>query len=444
MTEAEFSRRALAAADRLAELVDEARALADEEITPALVRQILEELSMAVEELRVSEEELYVQGEQLAETHPAVDAERERYGRLFESASDAYLETDVRGRILEANMAASRLFGVPGRFLVNKVVATFIDEPDRGQVRTLLVDAASGLLPAGEVRLRVVPRDGQTVVAGITIGFDPDPRVEELRVRWLLRDLTARERAEEERRSLQHEVDLLVALSDVMRLTSSSDPLTVLSGVLEITCELVEGGTASVTTIESRGQLHTAVAADDVAARLADLQHETGAGPCVEAARHQRPTEVSRDELAERWPGLAEAVAAEGIVEVLGLPLLLEDVSHGSLNVYSRQPLSASTRRALRLLAGQASVGVANAELFQSASVLAQQLEIALETRLVIERAKGMLMALRKCDDDEAFDVLRQASQRTNRKLREVAAEFLDRAVRSSPPPPPRAGTATT
>jgi AmiR/NasT family two-component response regulator len=99
-------------------------------------------------------------------------------------------------------------------------------------------------------------------------------------------------------------------------------------------------------------------------------------------------------------------------------------------------------RHALRLLSDQAAAALANASVYQSASELATQLSNALEHRAVIEQAKGMLMALQHCDDDQAFDILRRASQRSNRKLRDVAAELIDRTKARNhdrpPPPPPR------
>ena len=144
-------------------------------------------------------------------------------------------------------------------------------------------------------------------------------------------------------------------------------------------------------------------------------------------------TEATIDEVGERWPALATAARAEGVVEIFGLPIVVDGTAHGALNVYSRAATTPAVRRALRLLAEQASAAVSNAELYQSASRLADQLTTALETRVVIEQANGALMAIQKCDADEAFDVLRRASQRRNQKLREVAIEFLDGARRGNP-----------
>lgn len=434
MPDDHFTRRVQEAGSRLAALADEALA-ANDAAGNELVQRLLHELATGIEELRVAEEELIVQGEQLAASHLAVDAERERYGRLFDFAPDAYIETDGLGKILEANAAASRLFGVPVRFLVNKLMASFVSDEHRRRIRALLTAAAVGDVTDGELRLEIVPRHGQATPVGVSAAAEVDPRDGELRVLWLLRDLTVRIKEEEERQSLQEEVDLLVALADVARLTDGDDQLgAVLKGLMDLACQVAEESTVSATVVGRHHQLTTAVAADDTAARLSDLQHRLDAGPCVEAARRLVATEVSVDEIEERWPRLAAEVRAEGFIEILGLPLVVDGAPRGALNVYTRTPTTAPARRALRLLADQASAAVANAELYESASTLTQQLTTALETRAVIEQAKGALMAMQKCSADEAFDILRRASQRQNQKLRQIAVEFIQRA--QGPPAP--------
>jgi len=77
----------------------------------------------------------------------------------------------------------------------------------------------------------------------------------------------------------------------------------------------------------------------------------------------------------------------------------------------------------------QASVVLANAQAFWAAQHLAEQLENALTSRAVIEQAKGVLLARTGCSLDEAFDLLRAASQNQNRKLRDVAADVVKSAV---------------
>ena len=81
-------------------------------------------------------------------------------------------------------------------------------------------------------------------------------------------------------------------------------------------------------------------------------------------------------------------------------------------------------------VAAQAGLAVASSLSYWHEHSLVLHLQEALRSRPVIEQAKGILMASQGCDADEAFDTLRRASQRENRKLRDVAVDFVDRAVR--------------
>ncbi len=96
--------------------------------------------------------------------------------------------------------------------------------------------------------------------------------------------------------------------------------------------------------------------------------------------------------------------------------------------------LSREARQLLPLLADQVMTAVANAELYESSHALAVHLELALESRGVIERAKGVLIARQGCDQDQAFDILRRASQRLNRKLRDIATDLVTNAATGEVP----------
>ena len=113
---------------------------------------------------------------------------------------------------------------------------------------------------------------------------------------------------------------------------------------------------------------------------------------------------------------------------MLSTPLAVGDRRLGSLNLYSRSvevfpPVAVA---AAQVLAHQASVVLANAVAYATASVLNDQLREALASRDVIGQAKGILMARERCTPDEAFDILRRGSQRTNHKLRDVAQHLVD------------------
>jgi AmiR/NasT family two-component response regulator len=100
---------------------------------------------------------------------------------------------------------------------------------------------------------------------------------------------------------------------------------------------------------------------------------------------------------------------------------------HGGLNLYAVQAEAFDDARELATtFASYAAVAVHNMHLYETTRELADNLDIAMRTRAVIEQAKGILMSQRRCDATEAFSLLAAASQRSNRKLRDIAQAIVD------------------
>jgi GAF domain-containing protein len=129
----------------------------------------------------------------------------------------------------------------------------------------------------------------------------------------------------------------------------------------------------------------------------------------------------------ERWPAFAAAANDVGMRSFLASPLIAADQAIGSLNLYSTSPdgFDELDDALVALFSAQASVALANARLYRSAQRLSDQLQEALDSRAVIEQAKGVLMAQHRVGPEEAFELLRDRSQRENRKLRDVAREVV-------------------
>jgi transcriptional regulator with GAF, ATPase, and Fis domain len=119
-------------------------------------------------------------------------------------------------------------------------------------------------------------------------------------------------------------------------------------------------------------------------------------------------------------------------MSTLSLPLGVRGNGIGALNLYAREPAAFSEEQEQvgMMFATQASVALANAQLYDSAYRLTQQLQEALTSRAVIDQAKGILMGQSGVGAEEAFNMLRSASQSENRKLRDLAEEMVDRARR--------------
>lgn len=417
-------------AERFTSLLDEA--LQREDASPMWAREALAELATGMEELRVAEEELIVQAEQLSASRDAIDAERERYAELFESAPDGYVETDELGKIVEANAAATQLFGVPSRYLVGKLIHSFVTPDDRRTVRSRL----TALLDSGapqDLTVRIDPRHGAALWTDIRAASHYDPVAGTTRVRWLIRDITERVKLEQELSELHVSVDLLSALSEVNRLVEGEDDT--LSSVLHRLVELahrVTGADAGIMIAGHDGRIEVRATAGEAAADICGEQIDRG-GPAVHTQLDGRARTLTVEELVE-WPELARLAKRYSLRALICEPIHIDGAVRGTFNLYVRDLLGESTH-VVHLLAQNAAATIANAQVYAGARTLASHLETALESRGVIEQAKGILMAMQRCTADEAFDILRRASQRENRKLRAVAEAIVDRFSRREPPP---------
>lgn len=205
--------------------------------------------------------------------------------------------------------------------------------------------------------------------------------------------------------------------------------------VLELVSSLAESSVSGVhgvsVSLRQDGHDETRFATLEQVAALDGVQYREREGPCMDAMNNGRPNNVTLSEMEARWPAFAAAAGQNGIKRVLSVPLQVRGQAIGALNLYSLDSGSFTDgeESRARLFAHHASVVLANAAAYANAEARTEQLLQALETRDIIGQAKGVLMAGEGCTPDEAFDMLRRASQRTHRKLRDVAQEVVD-AVR--------------
>lgn len=171
----------------------------------------LQELSLAVEELHVAEEELVAQTEQLATAQHMAEAERQRYQDLFDFAPDGYLITDLSGVVQEANYAAASLFNLERQYLIGTLLATLVPLPDRTTFRTLLNQIASSPQIKGW-ELTMQRRRADVITVAVTVKTVKNVQGDAVAIRWQLRDISDRKKAEATLSQLQTEnLELLEA-----------------------------------------------------------------------------------------------------------------------------------------------------------------------------------------------------------------------------------------
>jgi GAF domain-containing protein len=208
----------------------------------------------------------------------------------------------------------------------------------------------------------------------------------------------------------------------------------VLRRIVHAAQQVVPGADLVSITLRSPGGYTTPVETDELATRLDEVQYELDEGPCVEATRTAGLGVTFCADLRgdSEYPAFGHAAAAMGVHSVLAVGLFPhggDTPRMGALNLYSYEVggLDERDREIALVLAAHASTALASTTAVTTAELEAAQLRQALNTRDVIGQAKGILMERRKISADEAFDVLRQASQALNVKLTQVAKTLVER-----------------
>lgn len=195
--------------------------------------------------------------------------------------------------------------------------------------------------------------------------------------------------------------------------------------VVEAAPRVVEGcDRAAIGILTPDGRFRSAAATDDVMRMIDALQDELGEGPCLEASADQNWKLDNDITVGSAWPRLAARVVTDTPVRaMLAVPLVEQGTRSGALNLFADTAgaFTDESTSSAAVLAAFASVAAAAAR----ETARADQLQEGLATNREIGAAIGILMATHGISGDEAFAVLSQASQRLNRKMRDIAAGIV-------------------
>jgi GAF domain-containing protein len=221
---------------------------------------------------------------------------------------------------------------------------------------------------------------------------------------------------------------------------SKTDVATALTKVADVARRNVPGADdVSITLVGPEGA-HTAAFTGPLAITVDEWQYQQGHGPCLAASAAN--ITVSVPDLAGdgRWPDWAGRAVDAGVHSSLSVGLPMHDSVSGALNVYAREPHAFDPDAVVltQTFAGFAVVAMANAHLYDGYAALAGHTRAVLDGRAVIELAKGMIMAERRCTADEAFAVLTKLAEYSHRDLRDVAAGLTSAAHAGTADPSPR------
>jgi GAF domain-containing protein len=224
-------------------------------------------------------------------------------------------------------------------------------------------------------------------------------------------------------------IDARDAFAELGRISIHEESFdSVLQRIAELAKQTIPGVAESSVSLVVADRAETAAYTGKLARDLDETQYGRGYGPCLEAAVGGELRAIADARTETRWPEYARVCVERGALSSLAVPIRVHQTVSAALNVYALEADAFDDEAAdvARTFASYAAVAVGNVHVYETTRERAENLEIAMQTRAVIEQAKGILMAQRRCDAAEAFTILAAASQRANRKLREIAAAIVD------------------
>src|SRR5450755_4524333 len=192
---------------------------------------------------------------------------------------------------------------------------------------------------------------------------------------------------------------------------------------------LLSAAAAGVVLADPRGQLRVAAASSQAAGLMELFQIQNDQGPCLDCFRTGQP--VTAADLTgpdQQWPRFAAAAITAGFRAVEAVPMRLRDEVIGALNLFRAGPgpLGPAELRIGQALADVATIGLLQERNVRRSETAAEQLQAALNSRVIIEQAKGKLAERLGLDMDRAFALLRDYARSRNRRLSDLAQAFID------------------
>ncbi|MGW0249903.1 ANTAR domain-containing protein [Nocardia goodfellowii] len=227
-------------------------------------------------------------------------------------------------------------------------------------------------------------------------------------------------------------IDAFVRLADT--LVADYDVVELCQQLVEACVRLLDASQAGLLLADHRGTLQVLAATSERTHLLELFQLESAHGPCVQAYHTGLPVPI--DDLAAaaaRWPDFARRGLDNGYLSVYAMPLRVRTETIGALNLFgaTKGALSGEDMRVAQALADVACIGILQHRILHRSETLNSQLRSALNSRIVIEQAKGVLAERGQLDMDQAFHRLRNHARANNLRLVDLSASVVSGAVDS-------------
>ena len=227
--------------------------------------------------------------------------------------------------------------------------------------------------------------------------------------------------------------DPRAAFAELSKIMLGDQPLSAtLERVAELAKQTIPGAADVSVTLLQDGEAASVAFTGPLAVHLDERQYEAGFGPCMDAATSGGTITIDDTAHSPSYPDFARMAARKGIRHTMSIGLPVQRQTIGALNVYGADdiPFDDTKQELATAFASYAAVAVANAGVYASTATLAANLQRALDSRAVIDQAKGILMGRHGISAEQAFDLLSKESQLANRKLRDIAEDLVSEVQR--------------
>lgn len=225
-------------------------------------------------------------------------------------------------------------------------------------------------------------------------------------------------------------IDAFVRVTDT--LVADYDVVELLQSLVDNAVDLFDADAAGIMLENQEHELEVVVSTSERSAFIGLMQLEAGEGPCVEAFEQGATVSVADpQEMARRWPHFAEASHRAGYASVHSVPLRSRDRVLGSMNLFRNSSGSLNPRdaAAARALTDVATISILQQQTADHAQLAQAQLQLALDSRVVIEQAKGFIAHTHSLDIEAAFALLRDYARANHMLLRDVARGVTERTI---------------
>ena len=221
-----------------------------------------------------------------------------------------------------------------------------------------------------------------------------------------------------------------VELADT--LVADFDLIDFLTVLVERCAELLDSAEVGLALAATHGELRVMASSSDRMRALELIEYQNDEGPCRDCLLSgDRVLNIRLDQAEDRWPRFAPQAREAGFRMAHALPLRLRAEVIGAMNIFSVElrELSPEDVSLIQALADAATIGILQERAIKHGTDLAGQLQGALNSRVVIEQAKGIVAERRQIDMDEAFALLRSYTRSNRKQLSDVARAIIDRSL---------------